>query len=54
MSDLLLVECPPDLRRRFTLDVDLEEHLLGGADHDPLALLTVDDRLHCREKYTRC
>lgn len=54
MSDLLLVECPPDLRRRFTLDVDLKEHLLAGADHDPLALLTVDERLHYKGKYTRC
>lgn len=42
---LLVLESPPDLWRRFTLDVDLEVDLLGGTNNDLLQFVAVDVRL---------
>ena len=50
MAHLSILECPPDIWSRFSLNVHLKVHLLGGSDCDLLELIPIDVRLHCSVK----
>ena len=47
-THLLVLVVPLDLGRRFTLDVDIEEHLLGGSGLGHLQVGAVNARSHCK------